>query len=166
MAITRTGTRALPESYEAWWRRAQRRGVIASAAWPVVDSIMLGDDRAPVITLVSPGLIPGASHVFVDYARMSAEARHELTELLEAIRAILRSAGFSWPLQAILHAGGTSYEFQGSSGESISLDDLPRLLQPAVWALIESIAFLGVRYPDLSASRPHEPVSLSATGPH
>src|SRR5581483_9766177 len=160
MAITRTGTRALPDSWEAWWKRARKCSPDATRTWPIVDSIILDEGRDPAITLVAPKVVPGTSHVFVDFARLSTDDRNKIDELLRAIEAILRSAGFSQKLWAILHAGGTDYEFQSREGRTIALKELPRFLQPVVWALVQWIAALGVASPDITASQPREAVPI------
>src|SRR5581483_909846 len=82
----------------------------AQQAWtplPALGSVQIGEDGSPIVVLIDPDRIPGATYLYVDVDGMPPSDRIALHGLLEAIA---RQAGVSGPLERIRNQGGLEYE--------------------------------------------------------
>jgi hypothetical protein len=141
---------ANPEAMTHWYnlvRDEERNGKIPL---PAVDSIRLEAGQPPVIALVAPNIIPGATHIFVDLVTMPPDDRVTAEALLLLIEEAARWLKVPGRVRAIYHAGGLDYDFSGD--DTVRLKDVASDLQAEIWGLLHALAMIGAKYPDQKAS--------------
>lgn len=153
------------EALNVWWARIrqdeERTGLIPL---PAIERIQFYDDRPPTIVLIAPGLVPGATYVFVDLEVMSDADKLALYALLDEVEDLIR---IKRQLASVFHLGGLDYQFDGTEADkSVSLEDLASARQVKVWGILQAIAKIGASSPDHQASTVTEiPFPPAPSGP-
>src|SRR5579863_8372928 len=85
---------------------------------PIVESIVIDEDRPPTIVLLADNVVPGATDVFVATETLPDVTRATLDALLLALEQVARTSDvLSSRLQAVYHEGTLAYELHWESAK-------------------------------------------------
>jgi hypothetical protein len=140
---------AIPDVQVPWSVLVAREQATGQIPLPAVDSLTFDQGSPPVIALLGPEIIPGALHLFVDTTAMSAADQVILDTQLQLLDRVAEHIGVKGELRMIAHAGGLDYDLVGD--ETIRLQDVDPADQANLWAILQTIALVGAKYPNKQA---------------
>jgi hypothetical protein len=143
---TRMLTRAIPDTLTPWLSLVEQEEVTGKIPLPAVDSITFYQGTPPVVALLAPGIVPGELHIFVDLTAMSEADQVILDTQLQLLQRAIKEIGLKGKLHTIAHAGGLDYDLVGK--ETVRLQDVNIAYQAEIWAILQTIAMIGAKYPN------------------
>ena len=140
---------AIPDALAPWAALVKKEESTGTIPLPAVDSITFHQGAPPVIALLAPGIIPGALHIFIDVAAMSEVDQVILDTQFQLLEGTVKEIGLKGNLRFVAHAGGLDYDL--TAEETVRLQDAGIAYQAAIWAILQTIAMIGSRYPNRDA---------------